>query len=160
IDTDYIPPLLSCEAWKPLSVGILQELYDRIGQRVEQVTKEVIAGSITFDSQGQGDAKKLAQLSTLNEAYGLLGGMVFAQGVHPFVAYLEFCRLVGRMAIFGESCRTPSDLPRYDHDDLGPCFYRLFRLLSYLLDRIEKPIYQERAFVGAGLRMQVSIEPA
>ncbi len=160
LDETYIPPVVACDAWKPLYAGILQELYDRFGKRIELLATQVVSRRISFDSQGQGDPAILAQLSALNEGYALLSGLAFAQGVHPFVAYLELCRLVGRLAIHGASRRTPDDLPRYDHDDLGGCFYRLRRLIDDLLRGIVEPEYKERSFVGAGLRMQVSLEPA
>jgi type VI secretion system protein ImpJ len=73
--------------------------------------------------------------------------------------YQELCRLVGQLAIFGATRRTP-DLPRYDHDDLGTCFYRVKQYIDMLLDIVIEPEYKERPFIGAGLRMQVSLEPA
>jgi type VI secretion system protein ImpJ len=160
IDETYIPPLLGGDAWKPLYAGILQELYDRFGKRIEVLASQVVSRRISFDSHGQGDAVILAQLGAVNEGYALLSGLAFAQGVHPFDSYVELCRLVGRLAIHGPSRRTPDDLPRYDHDDLGGCFYRLRRLIDDLLLGIVEPEYKERPFVGAGLRMQVSLEPA
>jgi type VI secretion system protein ImpJ len=51
-------------------------------------------------------------------------------------------------------------LPRYDHDDLGGCFYRIRQYIDGLLDEIDIPDIIQRPFEGVGLRMQVSIEPA
>jgi type VI secretion system protein ImpJ len=160
VDETYIPPLLACDAWKPLYAGILQEVFDKIGNRMDLLAKQVEARPITFESQGQGEARILAQLRVLNEAYAWLSILPFAQGVHPFPAYLELCRLVGQLAIFGKTFRTPDDLPRYDHDDLGGCFYRVRRLIDDLILNIYEPGYKERPFIGAGLRMQVSLEPS
>ncbi len=159
LDTDYIPPVLACDAWKPLEAGIMQAVYDRIGKKIEVLAGQVVSRGITFDSHTQGDPLLFAQLRELNEAYALLGILAFAQGVHPLTAYLELCRLVGQMAIFGAT-RRPPELPRYDHDDLGRCFYGVKRYLDALLDILVEPEYKERAFVGAGLRMQVSLEPS
>jgi type VI secretion system protein ImpJ len=159
LDVTYIPSLLACEAWPPLAAGILQTIYDRIGKKIELLATQVVSRGITFDSQAQGDPQLFAQLRELNEAYALLGVMIFAQGVHPLPAYLELCRLVGRLSIFGAT-RRPPDLPRYDHDDLGGCFYQVKHYLDALLDIVREPEYRERPFIGAGLRMQVSLEPA
>jgi type VI secretion system protein ImpJ len=159
IDETYIPPVLAADAWKPLYAGILQELYDRFGKRIDLLAGQVINRRISFDTQGQGDAAILSQLGILNEGYALLTGLAFAQGVHPFQSYTELCRLVGRLAIHGMNRRTPDDIPRYDHDDLGGCFYRLYRLILELLIQFIEPDYKERAFIGAGWRMQVSLEP-
>ncbi|HVS38398.1 MAG TPA: type VI secretion system baseplate subunit TssK [Gemmataceae bacterium] len=153
----YIPPLLSCDAWTPLQVDLLQSLYDRIGRKIASLVEQVTWRRITLESNAQGDALIIAQLRCLNEAYALLNILAFAPGLHPFVAYCELCRLVGQLAIFGDT-RRPPDLPRYDHDDLGGCFYAVKRWLDFLLDSIEPPSYEQRTFVGAGKRMQVTLE--
>lgn len=159
LDETYIPPVLACESWQPLYAGIIQTIYDRIGKKIELLAQQVVSRGITFDSQAQGDPLIFQQLRVLNEAYALLGVMAFAQGVHPLPMYQELCRLVGQLAIFGATRRTP-DLPRYDHDDLGTCFYRIKQYIDMLLSIFVEPEYKERPFVGAGLRMQVSLEPA
>ena len=107
----------------------------------------------------QGDPLIFAQLRELNEAYARLGVLAFAEGVHPLEAYLELAQLVGQLSIFGAT-RRPPDLPRYDHDDLGGCFYRVKQHIDALLDILVEPDYKERPFIGAGLRMQVALEPA
>jgi type VI secretion system protein ImpJ len=159
LDANYIPPVLACDAWQPLAFGILQTIYDRIGKKIELLSNQVVSRGITFDSHAQGDPQLFAQLRELNEACALLGVLIFAQGVHPLAAYLELCRLVGQLSILGAT-RRPPDLPRYDHDDLGGCFYRVKQHLDALLDIVREPEYRERPFVGAGLRMQVALEPA
>jgi type VI secretion system protein ImpJ len=158
LDITYIPPVLACDAWQPLAAGILQSVYDRIGRLMKDKAQQVVARGISLDSQAQGDAVILARLRAYNEAYALLGVLAFAQGVHPLPAYLELCRLVGQLAIFGETAVTP-DLPAYDHDDLGGCFYRVRMYIDELLDRDQPLRYDERPFIGAGLRMQVALEP-
>jgi type VI secretion system protein ImpJ len=159
LDITYIPPLLACDAWKPLADGILQQIYDRVGQKLKLVADQVVSRKITFDSQAQGDPLIFNQLRVLNEAYALFGIQSFAQGVHPLPSYLELCRFVGQLAIFGET-RRPPELPRYDHDDLAGCFYRVKQYIDMLLNILVEPEYKERPFIGAGLRMQVSLEPA
>jgi type VI secretion system protein ImpJ len=159
LDVDYIPSLLACDAWPPLSSGILQTIYDRVGKKIDLLATQVVSRGISFDSQAQGDPQLFAQLRELNEAYALLGVLLFAEGVHPLSAYVELCRLVGQLSIFGAT-RRPPELPRYDHDDLGSCFYRVKQYLDALLDIVREPEYRERPFVGAGLRMQVTLEPS
>ena len=158
LDEQYIPPVLACDACPTLQVGILRQLYDRIGKKVEMLAGQVTNRGITLDSHGQGDGRIIGQLSRLNEAYALLSNLAFVPGVHPLAAFLELCRLVGQLSIFSRPPRPP-ELPRYDHDDLGGCFYKLKQFLDGLLNEVDEPTYEERAFIGAGLRMQVSLEP-
>jgi type VI secretion system protein ImpJ len=155
----YIPPVLACDAWQPLAVGILQVIYDRVGKKLDLLAAQITSRGISFGSQAPGDALLFGQLQALNEASAVLHILSFAQGIHPLPAYLELCRLVGQLAIFGESRRTPP-LPRYDHDDLGGCFNRVKNYIDALLDQVIEPDYKERPFVGAGQRMQVSLEPS
>ncbi len=159
LDATYFPPVLACDAWPPLLGGILQSIYDRIGKKIELLASQVVTRGITFDSQGQGDPLIFEQLRELNAAYPVLGTLAFAEGVHPFGVYLTLCSLVGQLAIFGAT-RRPPDLPRYDHDDLAGCFFRVKQYTDALLNILVEPEYKERPFVGAGLRMQVALEPS
>jgi type VI secretion system protein ImpJ len=159
LDMTYIPPVLSCDAWKPLQSQILHAVYDRIGKKVELLATQVVSRGISLESQSEGDPLIFAQLRELNEAYAVLGTAAFAAGVHPLDMYVELCRLVGQLSIFGGT-RRPPELPKYDHDDLGRCFYQVKHHIDALLNIVVEPEYKERPFVGAGLRMQVALEPA
>src|SRR4051794_8974505 len=159
LDETYFPPVLACDAWAPLGWGVLQSLYDRIGQKIELLANQVVSRGISLDSQAQGDLLIFSQLRELDRAYPVLSVIAFAEGVHPLSAYLELCRVVGHLAIFDPTRRPPA-LPRYDHDDLGGCFSRVKQHIDALLDILVEPEYKEQPFVGAGLRMQVALEPA
>lgn len=155
----YIPPVLACDAWSPLYEDILQSVHNRVGQLVKQRAQQVRTRRITFDSQSQGDRQIFEGLRVLNEAASYLGVMSHAAGVHPLPAYLELCRLVGRLAVFGADPEPP-ELPAYDHDDLGKCFYTVRRYIDELLTRGSFELgYEERPFVGSGLRMKVEMKP-
>jgi type VI secretion system protein ImpJ len=155
----YIPALLACEVWPPLQVDILQSLYNRLGRKIDLLADQVVSRGISLDSQSPGDALIIAHLRALNDACALWKNLAYLPGLHPLPVYLEMCRLVGQLAVFSES-RRPPDLPLYDHDDLGGCFYTVKRYLDDLLDRIVEPAYKQRPFEGIGLRMQVALESA
>jgi type VI secretion system protein ImpJ len=157
LDVTYIPPVLAGDAWRPLAAGILEAIYDRVGKKTEVLSAQVVTRRVNVDSTRPGDALLVAQLRVLNEISAPLGVLTFAQGVHPLELYTELCRIVGLLAIFGPTRRVP-ELPRYDHDDLGGCFYRVKQYIDALLDCLVEPEYKERPFIGAGLRMQVALE--
>jgi type VI secretion system protein ImpJ len=159
LDANYIPPVLACDASPTLQIEILRTLHDRIGKKIEMLANQAVTRGITLDSHGQGDARLIGQLTRLNEASALLSNMAFVPGIHPLPAYLELCRLVGQLAIFSARRRPPEALPIYDHDDLGGCFYKLKQHIDGLLNEVDEPSYEERPFIGAGLRMQVTLEP-
>jgi type VI secretion system protein ImpJ len=155
----YIPPLLSCNAWGPLLNDVLKATYDRIGRKSELLADQMLSRGISLESHARGDSLIVSQLRVLNEASALLKTLAFVPWIHPLPAYVELCRLAGQLAIFGDSRRLP-DLPDYDHENLGACFYQVKKYLDGLLDRIIEPDYKQRPFEGAGLRMQVALEPA
>jgi type VI secretion system protein ImpJ len=159
LDLAFIPPVLSCDAWKPLADGILHALYERLDKKIDWLVQQMTLQGITFDRQAPGDALVLKQLQQLNEAVSVLGVLISAPGIHPLNAYLELSRIVGQLAIFGAT-RRPPELAKYNHDDLGPCFAALRQHLDAQLDIVVEPEYKERPFIGAGSRMQVGLEPS
>lgn len=159
LDVEYFPPMIDCEAWTPLVKEITSAVHYRVGQIMKQAATRVRSSNISFDTNTQGDRRVFELLRVLNEAYAHQGAHFFAQGVHPFEAYGELCRFVGQLAIFGNRREAP-DLPRYDHDNLGPCFYAVKRWIDEYLTEVDMPTMPERPFIGAGgTRMQVTLEP-
>jgi type VI secretion system protein ImpJ len=158
IDKAYVPPLLACDTWEALGAETLQTIYHRIGKRREFLANLARERNFSFESQAMGERKRLEQLRAVHEAYSMLAVLVFAQGVHPFQAYLELARLVGQLAIFSTQRDLKDfDLPRYDHDDLGTCFDRARKLIDLLLDWDDEYTWEEAPFVGSALRMQVDL---
>lgn len=159
LDETYIPPILACDAWPPVSSQIVEALLDRIGRKIDILAGQITTRSIAIDSQAPGDALIIRQLAELNEAYSVLGLLAHLPGVAPRHLFLELCRLLGKLSIFGPARRPPPS-PRYDHDDLGAGFFALKRQIDDLLNVFVEPEYKIRAFVGAGMRMEVALEPA
>ncbi len=159
LDEAYIPPVLCCDAWEPLQVGILRAVYDRIGTKITVLANQVQSRGISLESVASEDIRILSQLRVLNEAYTLLHVLAFADGIHPLEAYAELCRIVGQLAIYGTTHRPP-ELPTYDHDNLGYIFGQVQKHIDGLLNLILEPEWQARPFIGVGKRMQVTLEPA
>jgi type VI secretion system protein ImpJ len=155
IDVNYIPPLLACDAWRPLGVDILQASFHHLSSRRDSLANRAITRGITFETNNPGDNVLLGRLGVLNEATAVLNTIAFATGVHPFTAYVEMCRLVGQLAVYTTARRAPN-LPAYDHDDLGMCYYHVKRQLDEL--DVDIAPFEECGFVGAGLRMQVAMQ--
>ncbi len=158
IDDSYIPPVLSIQAWPQLGRAYVRAIYDIIGQKIEVMSQQVINRGIGLDSREPGDVERILMLSQLNAAYGKLGALTFAQGVHPFTAYAELCQIVGQLSLFGAERRV-TDLPPYDHEDLHRIFSELRSRIERLITTVREYEYQQRFFVGAGMGMQVSLEP-
>lgn len=159
LDRTFIPPLLSVDAWPTLEGQIVRPVFDRIGKKLDLVSNQVISRGITFDSSSQGDRVILEQMRVMNESYAEFSVTTSMTGMHPSEVFSQLVNFVGRMAVFTPGRRVP-EIPKYDHDDLGTCFWSVRRLVDSVLDAVIEPEYSERVFVGAGQRMQVALESA
>lgn len=158
IDPDYIPPVISIDAWPGLGRDIVRATYDVIGERVSVLSQQVQERSIGFAATDASDLNRMMMLAELNGAHTTLAAMAFCAGVHPLMAYVELCRIAGRLAIFSEE-RRPEETPPYDHEDLGRIFWLIRRRIEALIHTVREYEYEQRFFVGAGLGMQVALDP-
>ncbi len=101
LDPSFIPPLLSIDAWPGLNREIIRGIYDLIGQKIEVLSNQVINRGIGLDSRDPGDPERILMLSQLNSAYAALSIMAFSPGMHPRTLYIELCRVLGQLSIFG-----------------------------------------------------------
>lgn len=157
LDGDYFPPMLAVDAWPPLRLGIIREIYDIIGRRIEVLSEQLTKRGAKLATSQVGDLDNILLLHTLNEAHAYLHCLTFAQGVHPFLAYRELCRVVGMLSIFDPARRTQG-IPEYDHDDLARIFKWIRSRILQLLDQGPEAEFEQRYFEGAGPGMQVAIE--
>ncbi len=155
IDPEYIPPVVTCDAWPILLHNVIDSVCQQIGSRVESQTRQMFDRNVAFESGHKEDLELIFQLHSLNTAMGYLWNLPHVVGIHPLVAYMELCRVVGLLAIFWPERRMP-EVPRYDHDDLGGCFYAIKRLIEETGEGTADPI--KRLFTGAGQQMQVRLE--
>lgn len=157
LDTDYIPPVISIDAWLGLSRDIVRGCFDLISRKVEVLGQQIANRGVRLDSQHPGDLERILMLSELNQARSVLGVLAMAPGVHPLVAYTEMCRVVGQLSLFS-STRQAADLPLYDHENLGPIFRHVLTRITELIYTVHDYEYEQRYFVGVGLGMQVSLD--
>ena len=158
IDPDYIPPVVSITAWPPLGRDIVRAIYDVIGQKIEVLSLQISNRGIGLEGRDPGDLDRIMMLAELNVAFSTLAVLAFAQGVHPFVAYTEMCRIVGQLSIFGPKRRS-EDIPAYDHDDLAGIFTQIRQRIERLINTVRDYEFEQRYFVGVGMGMQVTLEP-
>ncbi len=157
VDPNYIPPCITTQSWGDLNT-LLNEIRNFIGSRIKTLSSIARDKGITLSTQIEGDLEKILLLHVLNEAYGELSCLVYATGVHPFVAYTALCAIVGRCSIFGPTMAI-EELPRYDHDDLDRIFRSVILQIRKLVNSVKDDECIQRYFVGAGKGMHVALEP-
>jgi len=157
VDVNYIPPVLALDAWPGLGRDIVRAVSDILQRRIDTLGQQVANRGLTFDSHEPGDLERLLLLGQLCDGAAGLAVLTAARGVHPFVAYCELARIVGKLAIFGKD-RALIDIPPYDHDDLGTIFREIMRLIDTRINWVRDYQYEQRYFLGVGLGMQVALE--
>jgi type VI secretion system protein ImpJ len=150
--------LLCVDCWPPLGRDCIRGIYDVIGGKIDVLSQQVVNRGIGLNSQEPGDVDRILMLSQLNAAYATLGVLAFAQGVHPFNAYVELCRVLGQLSIF-DPARRSAEIPAYDHDDLARIFTFVRRRIEELIHAVRDYEYRQRFFEGVGMGMQATLEP-
>jgi type VI secretion system protein ImpJ len=158
LDESYIPPVIALDAWQGLGRDIVRATYDVIGQKIEVLSQQIASRNIGLDSRNPGDLERILMLGQLNAATSALSIIGFAQGTHPVVAYTELCRICGQLSIFAKD-RRAEPAPPYDHDNLAGIFKEVYLRIQRLLNAVRDYEYEQRAFTGVGLGMQVTLEP-
>ena len=155
----YIPPLLSAEASPVLKYSVLESLNDMIRRKLEAMAITLGNGPATSGNRIFSDPALFVRLSLLNQAAAKLEALGNCTQLAPIWIYRDLCDLIGRLAILGISQnRLIGQLPKYNHEDLGPMFFALKRLIQDFVENLEEPGYYERPFIGMATRMQVSLE--
>ena len=78
--------------------------------------------------------------------------------VHPFMVYVEFCRLAGELSIFDDQ-KSPVKIPLYDHDDLGRCFFEITHVLEMLSEKIVASRYLRVDFMTREELLVANLSP-
>jgi type VI secretion system protein ImpJ len=156
IDREYIPPALSTDAWPGLGDDIIRATADILATKIKDMGAQIANRGVTFDSREPGDLARLLMLDRLFESHAGINVLTSALGVHPFVAYAEMAKTVGRLAIFVD--RTIPEIPPYNHDDLGSVFHKLMDLIKTRVNALRPYEFEQRYFVGMGQGMQVALD--
>lgn len=157
IDESYIPPLLSCDAWKPLKEGVLASINAKLGAFIKTQAEYLRTHGGWSEANQPQIRMGIMQLFAINSSYPYLTQLTLAAGVHPFLLYTELCRLLGQLSLFRPDWQPP-ELPKYDHDDLA----RIFRQIKIELDplcQVAKGKVQRYPFMGIQDWMEVTLDP-
>lgn len=156
LDPEFYPPVFRCGAYGPLVENILRYLLNRVGRKATGLVTQLRAGGMSL---GAREPLLVAQLNALNSAQGALHALANDSTAPLGTAYAELCRLAGSLAFFGENSLLPQ-LPALDPAEPHRALVPLRRIIEEYLDRVVEPEFKDRPFIGAGLRMQVSLEPS
>jgi len=158
VDDSYIPPILSTHSWPYLRRQFIQGIRDVVSGNMDTLSEPVRQLSVGRHSLEPADSGRVSMLDRLNEAYCTLDVMAPALGVHPYMAYMELARILGRLSIFGNDRRAVAIEP-YDHDNLGFIFNDIREKILGILYATQFDEYLRANFEGHGATMLARLGP-
>ena len=131
---DYSPPSLSLSASGPLPdlLGSLVEALTAKSKALANQTRQRGGGMVEF---GTSDVGNFWLLHTVNSFLPLLTDHRRTGGRHPHQVYATMVQLAGALCTFGVD-RDPSEIPKYDHANLGQTFVEITTLIRKLLETV------------------------
>jgi type VI secretion system protein ImpJ len=134
LDPKYVPPMLNVRS-NELLTGILRGEIETIVSRSNQLAGSRRQRNQSLAEFSASDIANFWLLYTLNSQLPVLRHLHEASHVHPEALFLHLLSLAGSLTTFSSKIE-PRDLPRYEHERLGPCFLALDAAIMELLDTV------------------------
>jgi type VI secretion system protein ImpJ len=145
---EFIPPVVVVSAW-PSLMKLCEKILHGVEARHQSLRAEVSSGRINLGVENAQGWQPILKLQIIGAFVHLLRQLVIARGIHPFHLYIEMARLAGELSIFEETGADAVNIPPYDHDNLGECFYKTVYSIERLLEKI---------LSGSFIKVQFEIE--
>ena len=134
MDATYIPPLLDAHA-NEVMMGTVRGLLELLVTRSSQLSGSRRQKNQTLADFTASDVANFWLLYTINTHMPGLRHTLESSSVPPRTLFSTLSELAGALTAFSTTI-DPRDLPHYDHDNLGPCFFELERLLRLMLETV------------------------
>ena len=136
-DHRFIPPCLTLEGSTELRriiLGIAESVEATRRELLPEMTRE----GFNYEMLKGNQYGLLLKLRTLNRFAGKLRAMGNAQGITPFLMYLELRELLGELVALEPDKDELFDVPDYRHEEPGVIFHDLSERILRLLVRVVK----------------------
>ncbi len=134
LDTKYVPPMLNVKG-NELLTGILRGLIETLVGRSGQLAGTRRQRNQSLADFSASDVANFWLLYTINTNLPVLRHMLQSDRVHPETLFLQMLTLAGALTTFSPKLE-PRDLPKYEHEELGPCFIALDAMIAELLETV------------------------
>lgn len=134
LDPKYVPPLLNAKS-NELLTGILRGEIETLVARSSQLAGARRQRNQSLADFSASDIANFWLLYTLNSHLPVSRHLLEAPQVHPEALFLHMLSLAGALTTFSSKIE-PRDLPKYEHDRLGPCFLALDATIAELLETV------------------------
>ncbi|HTW79791.1 MAG TPA: type VI secretion system baseplate subunit TssK [Terracidiphilus sp.] len=133
-DPKFVPPLLNVKG-NELLTGILRGQIETLISRSSQLAGTRRQRNQSLADFSASDIANFWLLYTMNVHLPQMRHMLEATQVHPETLFLHLLSLAGALTTFSSKI-DPKDLPKYEHERLGPCFLALDATIAELLETV------------------------
>jgi len=147
LSRDFVPACLSIDA-SPQLHAIVKDILDRVEEKNAELLGHLRGLRDLLTGESMERPETLLKLQATNSILPVLRQLVGQPEMHPFDLYLQLCRLVGDLAIFGDDWEPPR-LVIYDHDDPLRAFQDFKRAVLGLLERAVDTTVERQPFVAS-----------
>jgi type VI secretion system protein ImpJ len=134
LDPHFAPPVLDVSA-SDFLIAILRRLVEILAAKSSQLAGSRRHKNLSLAEFGTSDIANFWLLYAINSQFPIMRHIFETRRGHPERLYAEMLSLAGCLTTFSTSTH-PRDLPKYDHEDLAPCFKKLDETLRLLLDTV------------------------
>jgi type VI secretion system protein ImpJ len=146
VDPTYIPPLIDIHA-NPTLKRILSNMVELLVARSSQLSGIRRQKNQSLADFSASDVADFWLLYTVNTHLPVLRHFLESANIQPEPLFNELSELAGSLTAFSSEI-APRDLPVYNHEQLGPCFGEIDRLIRILLETVIR-----RNFVALPLKL-------
>jgi type VI secretion system protein ImpJ len=134
LDPKYVPPMLNVKG-NELLTGVLRGNIETLVARSGQLAGSRRQRNQSLVDFSASDIANFWLLYTMNVHLPVLRHLLDAPQVHPEMLFLNMLSLAGALTTFSPKIE-PRDLPKYEHERLGPCFLALDATIAELLETV------------------------
>ncbi len=134
LDSTFVPALMDVHGSDTL-MGILRGIIELLVTRSSQLSGGRRERNKSLADFSAADVANFWLLYTINTHLPGLRHYLESSSVQPEMLFGDLSDLAGSLTAFSVKL-GPRDLPRYDHERLGPCFLELDRLIRLMLETV------------------------
>ena len=134
LDPTYVPSLVDVHGSETLT-GLVRGIVELLVTRSSQLSGSRRQKNQSLADFTAADVANFWLLYTINTHLPGLRHYLESTSVQPQMLFGDLSDLAGALTAFSTKI-DPRDLPRYDHEQLGPCFLELDRLLRLMLETV------------------------
>lgn len=155
LEPGFVPPVVDIRAWLPLRV-LCEDVYNGLSMASTALVRDFSDRDFSELLGSPKGPEAVLKMMATNAPLAAIGQLCKTPNVHPYWMYIEFLRLAATLGIFSDH-RESSDLPAYNHEQLGPCFQGVKGIIDGLLDLIGTRAFFQREFTSRNNRWEVDL---